>query len=270
MKRILPFFLCLLAWVLVAFVAHAGVGQGSVQEYTTLTAQYRSEDKNCYLEISYKDGAADRPVIVWFHGGGLTKGIAKTPAELLTEDYVVASVSYRLYPDVSVKEIIDDAALAVAWVVKNAKQYGGSLDKIYLSGHSAGGYLVSMISLDKSYLARYGVDANMIAGVIPLSGQMITHFTERKARGMERTKIVVDEMAPLYHLRADASPFLLITGDRDLELLRRYEENAYFYEMMKLSGHKDIILHELGGFNHGGMSRPGKLLLMDYIKKHNQ
>ncbi|MBP5538931.1 MAG: alpha/beta hydrolase fold domain-containing protein [Bacteroidales bacterium] len=128
---------------------------------------------------------------------GLTKGIAKTPAELLTEDYVVASVSYRLYPDVSVKEIIDDAALAVAWVVKNAKQYSGSLDKIYLSGHSAGGYLVSMISLDKSYLARYGVDANMIAGVIPLSGQMITHFTERKARGMERTKIVVDEMAPL-------------------------------------------------------------------------
>jgi hypothetical protein len=34
-------------------------------------------------------------------------------------------------------------------------------------------------------------------------------------------------MAPLYHVRKDAPPLLLITGDRDLELLGRYQENAY-------------------------------------------
>ena len=160
--------------------------------------------------------------------------------------------------------------MAVSWVVANASKYGGSSSKIYLAGHSAGGYLVSMLALDKTYLAKYNVDADMFAGIIPFSGQMITHFTERRSRGQEMTKVVVDEMAPLYHMRADAPPFMIITGDRDLELTRRYEENAYFYEMMKLIGHKDMILHELDGFNHGGMGKPGFFLLLDYIGKRSK
>ena len=166
----------------------------------------------------------------------------------------------------SVREIIDDAAAAVSWVVKNAGQYGGAVSKIYLSGHSAGGYLVSMLALDKSYLSKHDVDADIFAGVIPLSGQMITHFTERKSRGMGMTDVIIDDMAPLNHLRADAPPFLIVTGDRDMEMARRFEENSYFYEMMKFVGHKDITLYELGGFNHGGMNKPGQQLLMNYIK----
>ena len=239
------------------------------QKYITDTTYYRASDKKCYMEVSHVEGVSDKPVVIWFHAGGLTNGSAKTPTALLKEDYLVVSVAYRLYPEVTVREIIDDAALAVSCVVKNAEQYGGSTSKIYLTGHSAGGYLVSMLALDKSYLAKYDIDADMFAGIIPLSGQMITHFTERKSRGMSNTKIVVDEMAPLNHLRADAPPFLIITGDRDLELTRRYEENAFFYEMMKHVGHKDIILYELGGFTHGGMGKPGQQLLMEYIKKRN-
>ena len=239
------------------------------QDYKTDTVYYRGKDSRCYMEISHIHGMSDRPVIIWFHPGGLTKGGAKTPVALLKADYLVISVEYRLYPEVSVRDIIDDSALAVSWVVNNAAKYGGSTSKIYLAGHSAGGYLVSMLALDKSYLAKYNIDADMFAGIIPLSGQMITHFTERKSRGMKNTKILIDEMAPLNHLRADAPPFLIITGDRELEMTRRYEENAYFYEMMKYVGHKDIILYELGGFTHGGMGKPGQQLLMDYIKKRN-
>ena len=238
-------------------------------EYQKDTIFYRENNKNCFLEVSYLEGASERPVIIWFHGGGLTGGSAKTPQTLLKEDYLVFSVAYRLYPEVSVREIIDDAAAAVSRIVKIAGRYGGATSKIYLSGHSAGGYLVSMLALDKSYLSKYDVDADMFAGVIPLSGQMITHFTERKSRGMGMTDIIIDDMAPLNHLRADAPPFLIVTGDRDLEMTRRYEENAYFYEMMKFVGHKDIILHELGGFNHGGMNKLGQQLLMSYIKKRN-
>ena len=239
------------------------------QEYKTDTVYYRGEDLRCYMEVSHIHGKSDKPVIVWFHPGGLTRGSAKTPDAFLTKDYLVVSAAYRFYPDVSVREIIDDAALAVSWVVKNAERYGGATSKIYLSGHSAGGYIVAMLALDKSYLAKYDIDADMFAGIIPLSGQMITHFTERKSRGMEQTKIVVDDMAPLNHLRADAPPFLIVTGDRNLEMTRRYEENAYFYEMMKYIGHKDVILYELGGFTHGGMGKPGQQLVMEYINKRN-
>lgn len=45
-------------------------------------------------------------------------------------------------------------------------------------------------------------------------------------------------------------PLILITGDRELELLGRYEENAYMWRMMKLVGHEDTYLYEIGGHGH--------------------
>jgi hypothetical protein len=59
----------------------------------------------------------------------------------------------------------------------------------------------------------------------------------RAERGIEGTRPVVDDLAPLYHVRKDAPPLLLITGDRELEMLGRYEENAYLMRMMKVVGH---------------------------------
>ena len=93
---------------------------------------------------------------------------------------------------------IDDAAAAVAWVFKNIGKYGGDPKKIIVSGHSAGGYLTTMIGLDKQYLAAYGIDANSIYKLVPFSGQMITHFEIRKERGIPDTQPVVDQMAPLF------------------------------------------------------------------------
>lgn len=60
-----------------------------------------------------------------------------------------------------------------------------------------------------------------------MSGQTITHLIIREEKGIPDTRPVVDSLAPLFHVRPDASPLILITGDRELELLGRYEENAY-------------------------------------------
>ena len=60
---------------------------------------------------------------------------------------------------------------------------------------------------------------------------------------------------------------LLITGDRELELFGRYEENAYMQRMMKLAGHQQTTLYELQGFDHGGMAEPAFPLLLKEIKR---
>ncbi len=62
-------------------------------------------------------------------------------------------------------------------------------------------------------------------------------------------------------------PMLLITGDRELELLGRYEENTYMLRMMKLAGHKQTTLYELQGFDHGGMAEPAFPLLLKEVKR---
>ena len=258
MRKLLVLFVAICAWSICSFA------QTYLREKNIV---YRSGVQMCNLDVAFPEIKGENlPVVVWFHGGGLTKGEKSIPEELLKDNKIVVGVEYRLYPDVSVAQIIDDAALAVSWVFNNIADYGGSVQKIVLSGHSAGGYLVTMLSLDKKYLDVYGVDANRIAAVVPYSGQMITHFTERASKGIDALTPVIDDLAPIAHLRADAPPMVIITGDREMELYGRYEENAYFVRMMKLHGHKDITLYELQGFGHS-MRQPGHCILNKYMER---
>jgi len=226
--------------------------------------------ERCRLDIYYPENVKDYATVVWFHGGGLTEGSRAVPEKLKEKGIAVVAAGYRLSPDVSSPTYVEDAAAALAWVFQNIEKYGGASSRIFVSGHSAGGYLTLMLGLDKHYLAAHGIDANSIAGLIPFSGQAITHFTVRKERGISEKQPVVDGMAPLYHARGDAPPLLLITGDRDLELLGRYEENAYLWRMMKIAGHKTTELQELKGLNHGAMADPAFDLVLPFIQEHTK
>ena len=74
-----------------------------------------------------------------------------------------------------------------------------------------------MLGLDKSYLNSYDIDSDAIAGLIPYSGHTITHFTVRSERELKWDDVRVDHMAPLAHIRKEAPPIILITGDRELD-----------------------------------------------------
>ena len=219
----------------------------------------------CRLDIYYPKNVKNFATIVWFHGGGITGGRREIPAALMDKGVAVIGVGYRLSPKAKAPAYIEDAAAAVAWAFKHVATYGGNNKLIFVSGHSAGGYLGTMITLDKQYLAKYKIDADQIAGLIPFSGQAITHFTVRQEIGIKDIQPIIDKYAPLYHVRADAPPMLLITGDREMELLGRYEENAYLNRMMKLAGHKTTRLFELQGFDHGGMAVPAFPLLLKEV-----
>ncbi len=228
-------------------------------------SEYQQE--RCRLDLYAPENANGFATVVWFHGGGLTGGNKSIPEGLKRHGIAVVAANYRLSPKVKAIVCIEDAATAVAWTFKNIEKYGGSKEKIFVSGHSAGGYLSSMVGLDKRWLAAHDIDANDIAGLIPYSGHTITHFTIRKERGIEGTQPIVDEFAPMFHVRKDAPPMLLISGDRDLEMLGRYEESAYFWRMMQEVGHPNTELYELEGFNHGQMAEPAHPLLLRFIEK---
>lgn len=233
------------------------------RENTQALDEYQQE--RCLLDIHYPSSKGFA-TIIWFHGGGLTSGEKSFPKALQNKGHAIVAVNYRLSPKVKVTECLDDAAAAVAWVMKNIREFGGDRKRIFISGHSAGGYLTSMIGLDSSWLKRHQEDANDIAGLIPYSGHAITHFTIRKERGIAATRPIVDELAPLFHVRKDAPPILLITGDREKELLGRYEENAYLFRMLKVSGHQDVTLFEIDGYGHG-MTDPAHPLLLKFVKR---
>lgn len=257
--------------LIILFLIGTLTANAQQQYITEKNIHYYSEAENkkdayvqsqCTLDIYYPKGVKNFATIVWFHGGGITGGAKEIPQQLMDKGYAVIGVGYRLSPKVKAPAYIEDAAAAVAWAFKNIERYGGSNKLIFVSGHSAGGYLGTMITFDKSYLNKYGIDANAIAALIPFSGQCITHFTVRAENGIEALQPTIDKYAPLYFVRADAPPILLITGDREMELFGRYEENAYLYRMLKLVGLKHVTLYELQGFDHGGMAVPAFPLLL--------
>lgn len=224
------------------------------------------QQERCRLDVYYPENQTGFATVVWFHGGGLTGGNRSIPKGLKNEGLAVVAVNYRLYPKVKCPAYLQDAAGAVAWTLRNIEKYGGDPKKVFVSGHSAGGYLTSMVGVDKRWLAEYGIDADLLAGLAPLSGHTITHMTVRKERGIPDTQPVVDAFAPLNHVRPDAPPILLITGDREMEMLGRYEENAYFMRMLKVAGHKDITLYEIQGYGHG-MVEPALSPMLKWIRE---
>jgi acetyl esterase/lipase len=223
--------------------------------------------ERCVLDIYYPENTQDFATVIWFHGGGLTGGNKFIPEELKNNGMAVIAVNYRFLPQVTIKECVDDATLAVAWAFKEIEKYGGNPKKIFLSGHSAGGYLVALVGLNKQLLAAHDLDANAIAGIFPFSGQAVTHYNYRKMLGIKETQITVDEYAPIFHVRADAPPLIIVSGDRNMELIGRYEENAYFWRMMKEVGHKESYLYELDGYDHGSMAGPAFFILKNHVKQ---
>jgi acetyl esterase/lipase len=222
--------------------------------------------RRCALDIYYPENIKNFLTVVWFHGGGLTGGEKHIPQVLKEQGLCVVTVNYRLSPQASCPAYIEDAATATAWVFNHIAEYGGNPDAIVLSGHSAGAYLAGMVGLDKRLLQIHGIDANRIAGLFLLSAQTITHFTIRKERNIPDTQPVIDEYAPVFHVRADTPPIYLMTGDRELEMLGRYEENAYLWRMLKLTGNKQTELYEFDGYGHD-MLAPAFPLMINLLKK---
>ncbi|MEE1089440.1 MAG: alpha/beta hydrolase, partial [Bacteroidaceae bacterium] len=77
---------------------------------------------------------------------------------------------------------------------------------------------------------------------------------------------MVDDTAPLYYVRKLPMPFVLLSGDRELELYGRYEEQAYFWRMMQLHQNDQCLLYEMDGYDHGNMPEAGHKIMVRHIK----
>jgi len=224
------------------------------------------QKERCKIDLYYPKEIKDFTTIVWFHGGGLKGGKKSIPEQLKEKGMAVVAVNYRLYPKVKTPVFIEDAAAAVAWTFKNIENFGGDPAKIVVSGSSAGGYLTMMVGLDKSYLATHQIDADNIFALLPLTGHAITHFTVRAEQGISNKQPIIDRYAPLYHVRGDAPPIVLYTGDPELEMLGRAEENAYMMRMLKVAGHPNVKHIILNGYGHG-IGIPALPLVVKEINK---
>src|SRR6516162_1723154 len=148
--------------------------RNAIDTHTNLT-YYNGEGADRYrhrLDLYVPKGKRGVPVMMFVHGGGFTVGIKDQYAFVgqVFASYGIATavISYRLSPKTSYPGHVQDVARAFAWVRAHAGEYGASVDRIFISGHSAGATLVAMIGSDPEYLREVGESLDHVAGVIPI------------------------------------------------------------------------------------------------------
>jgi acetyl esterase/lipase len=133
------------------------------------------EQERCRLDLVLPEGARGFPVLVWFHGGSLnsqskenlaTRNLA---AAFAAQGIAVAVANYRLSPRVQYPAYIDDAAAATAWVLAHVGEHGGDPKRVFVAGHSAGGYLALMLATEAKWLKAHGAVPEQLKGYIPVS-----------------------------------------------------------------------------------------------------
>lgn len=118
-----------------------------------------------------------RPVVIAIHGGGWTVGdkseqgfLQPKTRWLNRHGFIVASINYRLSPDVRHPAHVNDVRSAIAWVTRHISEYGGDPRNLYLLGHSAGAHLAALAAVDAPRLRAAGIDPTSISGVILIDG----------------------------------------------------------------------------------------------------
>ena len=118
--------------------------------------------------------AAGWPVVVFFYGGSWNRGEKadyKFVGEALASRGVLTLVAdYRLYPAVRYPDFLKDSAQALGYGLNEAKRLGGDARRVFVMGHSAGGYNAAMLALDARWLGEIGHAPEDLAGFIGLAG----------------------------------------------------------------------------------------------------
>lgn len=194
-----------------------------------------------------------RPAIVFFFGGGWTKGTTKQfepQSKYLAERGLVAlCADYRVKSrhDVTPDVCVQDAKSAIRWVRKNAEILGVDPNRIIGAGGSAGGHLAACTGIcegldSKDEDQSISSKPNLLVLFNPVLNFNQPRLTERLGDNAE----LANAISPTQHLAKDSPPVLILFGTDD-KLLAQGEE---FMNRSKELGHRaEIYLAQ--GVGHG-------------------
>lgn len=206
------------------------------------------------LDVYRPVDRSNAPVLIFVHGGGWSTGnkqifsyIGRTFAE---QGYVTVVPNYRLSPAVQHPAHVRDVARAYAWTVANIAQYGGDASRIVLSGHSAGGHLVSLLVANERYLDEQNLDGDAVQGVISISG---IYDVTSIPPGILSTPVFTSssdarrDASPIFHVEANEPPFRLMFARFDIPTLDS-QAQRFHNRLIDLGIESEIS--EIGGRTH--------------------
>lgn len=193
------------------------------------------------------------PVVMFFYGGGWSSGSRAdygwAAKAIASRGFVVVVPDYRLVPQVTYPDFVEDGASATRWAQDHAAQYGGDPQSLYLTGHSAGAYIALMLALDDDFLRKAGVNTTSIRGAVGLSGPYDFYpFDVKSSRDAFGGYPDPKATQPIsYAGRPNRPAVLLIQGEND-KLVGPY--NSVNLDRALLAAGNRSTLHLFPGLSH--------------------
>jgi acetyl esterase/lipase len=280
-----------LSFVFVIAFGATSFGQtaaGDLQSAVALFQKVRTVANVTYLRANGWEGKLDvyaqrmppnsppAPVVVFIHGGGWVQGtkegsILQGVLPYVAMGYSVVNVEYRLANVSLAPAAIEDCRCALRWVVAHAKDYGFDVDRIVVSGASAGGHLAlttGMIPASAGFDRMcYATNEPKVAAIVDFFGitdlpdmlegpdkkpfpENWAYTTQWIGNQPNRTEIA-KAASPLTYVRAGVPPTISIHGDADP--LVPYTHSVKLQDALQKAG----VVHEMvtiPGGGHGNFS----------------
>ena len=241
------------------------------------------------------------PVLIYFHGGGWTggskEGSARTSAPYLEMGWAVINVQYRLADAAHAPAAVEDCRCALRWVYRNAEQYNFDLERIVVTGGSAGGHLAlttgmlpESAGLDRqcpgdrnrtwstgdrstaelevaAIINWYGITD--VVDLIDRPPGYSGNFTEAWLGSRTDREEVAKRVSPVTYVRPGLPPILTIHGDADP--IVPHSHATRLHQALDEAGVPNELLTIAGG-GHGGFTEAETLriyaTIRDFLSAH--
>ena len=203
--------------------------------------------------------------MIFIHGGNWRSGDKKLynffGKGFARKGIVTVIMGYPHEPPCTYNDMATSTALAVQWVKNNIQKFGGNPDKIFISGHSAGGHLAALVSLRNEYFDTLKI-ANPIKGAVLIDAAGLDMHDYLKKKNLPKDHHyfrvftskpqIWKQATPLYHLHNGMPKMLIYQGEKTypsikvsnekfVKALKVYVPNTHF-QIQKNKKHIPMIL----------------------------
>ncbi len=221
------------------------------------------DELDCRLDVAYGPTDDERvdifpaarpgaPVVVYYHGGAWTRWHkdhnSYQAVSFVNRGATFVSVNFSLLPKVDMDELIRQCRAAVAWVYRNAREFGADPDRLYVAGHSSGAHEVGLLAVT-DWARDWGLPADVIKGAFAASGMYDLEPVRLSSRN-EYVRLDPEMTArnsAMRHIPDVMPPMVIAYGELEQKEFRRH--SIEFAAALRARGHECVEL-DLPGLNH--------------------
>jgi acetyl esterase/lipase len=235
------------------------------------------------LDVYMRRGmTTPQPTLVYMHGGfwvaGTKEGSLMAIMPWLEMGWNVVNVEYRLGKVALAPAAVEDCLCALRFISNQAKQYNIDVNKIVVTGESAGGHLALALGMIPESV---GLDRECAGAPLPKVAAVIDWFgitdvadvidgphkanaAAQWTAGLPDRMEIAKRVSPMTYVRSGLPPIMIVHGDADTTVPY---EHAVRLDAALTKANVPHKFYTVAGGKHGGFSNEERAKIYASIKE---